>query len=195
MGIGFVSLASIQSWANTSRADNSLLSSEQLQVYGDFIDSFSKMNFKFLSNTTFSLDLSTIRKDAACLQGIQLQDAEKTGKVVHSLDLQVLRGHSIRLIGEHEELAILKQRDAQIAAHGTDSVMDASGMTRDPGMLELSELNFDKTGHFAILKYVFLCGSHCNSGAILVLKKVGSRWTGTTRRACSVIVNDEHPRS
>jgi hypothetical protein len=31
------------------------LTSEQLQVYGDFIESFRKMNFKFVSNGTFRL--------------------------------------------------------------------------------------------------------------------------------------------
>ena len=58
---------------------------------------------------------------------------------------------------------------------------DASGMMADLGVLALSEIAFDETHHFAVMRYAFICGSHCNSGAILVLEKVGSRWTATTR--------------
>lgn len=194
LGIGVVSLASYRSWAGTSQPDKAPLTSEQLQVYGDFIESFSKMNFKSVSNRTFPLDLSSVGKDAACLQGLQLESTDESRKAVHSLSPEVLRGHPIHLIGEQEESAILKQRDADVAAHGADSTTDASGMTKDPGVLALSEIAFDKSHHFAVLKYVFLCGSHCNSGAILVLEKVGARWTGTTRRPCSFAVNRDNPR-
>lgn len=194
LGIGLVSLVSYRAWAGTSQPDKPPLTSEQLQVYGDFIESFSKMNFKFLSNRTFPLDLSSVGKHAACLQGLQFEGTEESSKAVHSLGPEVLRGHSIHLIGEQEESAILKQRDAAVAAHGADSTKDASGMTKDHGVLALSEIAFDKSHHFAVLKYVFLCGSHCNSGAILVLEEVGSRWTSTTRRPCSFAVNRDNPR-
>jgi hypothetical protein len=173
----------------TSRAP---LTSDQLQVYGDFIG--SSANFKYLSNKTFPLDLSSLAKDAPCLQGFQLEVSDESTKAAHSIGSQVLRGRSIQLVGEQEESKILRQRDADVAAHGVDSTMDASGMVKDPGVLALSEIAFDKNHHFAVLKYVFLCGSHCNSGAVVVLEKVGSRWTGTTRRPCSFAVNRDNPR-
>jgi hypothetical protein len=194
LAVGLASLPSYGSWAHAPERNEPALDSERLQVYGDFIDSFSKMNFKFLSNRTFPLDLSSVGKDAACLQGLQLEGAEESSKAVHSIGPEVLRGRSIHLIGEKEESAILKQRDADVAAHGADSTRDGSGMTKDPGVLALSEIAFDKSHHFAVLKYVFLCGSHCNSAAILVLEKVGSRWTSTTRRPCSFAVNRDNPR-
>jgi hypothetical protein len=194
LGIGLVSLASYRSWAGASQPDKVPLTSEQLQVYGDFIESLSKTNFKSLSNRTFPLDLSSVGKDAACMQGLQLGGADESRSTVHSLSPDVLRGHPIHLISEQEESAILKQRDADAASHGGDSAKDASGMTKDPGVLALSEIAFDKSHHFAVLKYVFLCGSHCNSGAVLVLEKVGAGWTGTTRRPCSFVMNRDNPR-
>jgi len=194
LSIALVSLASYRSGGSTSQSSGAPLTSQRLQVYGDFIESFSKMNFKFLANKTFPLDLTIVGKDAACLQGIELEGTEESSKLIHSIGPEVLRGRSIHLIGDRQELTILKQRDAEVAAHGADSMMDASGMTKDPGVLALSEIVFDKGHRFAVLKYVFLCGSHCNSGAILVLEKVGSRWTGTTRRACNVAVNRDSPR-
>jgi hypothetical protein len=192
--IGLVSLVSCRSWAGTSKPDKAQLTSERLQVYGDFIESFSKTNFKFLSNRTFPLDLSSLGKDAACLQALQLEGMEESSKAVHSLGPEVLREHSIHLISEQEESTILKRRDADVAAHGADSTKRAPGVTKDPGVLALSEIAFDKSHHFAVLKYVFLCGSQCNSGAILVLEKMGSQWASTTRRPCSFAVNRDNPR-
>jgi hypothetical protein len=189
---GIASLASYRPL--TGPSGEAPLTSEQLQVYGDFIESFSKMNFKFLSSRTFPLDLSTVGKDAPCLQGLELEGVDETRSTAHSLSLEVLRGHPIQLIGDKQESAILKQRDTDAAARGGESTKDASGMTKDPGVLALSEIAFDKSHHFAVLKYVFLCGSHCNSGAVLVLEKVGARWTGTTRRPCSFAVNRDNPR-
>jgi hypothetical protein len=194
LGIGLASVASYRSWAGAPQPSKAPLTSEQLQVYGDFIESFRKMKFKFLSNKILPLDLSSLGKDAPCLQGLQLEGTDEPSKAVHLLGPEVLRGHSIHMVGEQEESAILKQRDADMATHGPDSTKDASGMTKDPGVLALSEIVFDKSHHFAVLKYVFLCGSRCNSGAILVLEKVGSQWTGTTRRPCSFAVNHDNPR-
>jgi hypothetical protein len=166
-----------------------------LQVYGDFIELFSKMNFKFLSSRTFPLDLTGLRQNAACLQGFRLESAGHSVETSHALGPEVLRGRSIRLVGEKEESAILKQRDADATVHGETSNLDARGMTKDPGILALSEITFDKSHRFAVLKYVFLCGSHCNAGAIIVLEKVGSHWSASTRRACSAEVNRDNPRS
>ena len=109
----------------------------------------------------------------------------------------MLRGKPIRIINEQEESAVLKRRDADVAAQRTGSTKDASSLRKDLGILALSEIVFDNTHHFAILKYVFLCGSHCNSGAIFVLLgKVGDRWTAS-RRPCegSVVLNGDSPRS
>jgi|HubBroStandDraft_1064217.scaffolds.fasta_scaffold63980_2 hypothetical protein len=194
LGIGLGNMAWCGSRAAAPQNGNASLTQEQAQVYGDLMESFTKTNFKYVANRTFPLDLSGVGKDAACLQGFQLRETKESSKAVHSLGPEVLRGHLVRLIDEQEESEILKQRDAEVAAHGVNSMMDASGMIKDPGVLALSEIAFDKGYRFAVLKYVFLCGSHCNSGATLVLEKVGSRWTGTTRRPCSFAVNRASPR-
>jgi hypothetical protein len=194
LGLGLAIIVSCWSWSGAAQPNKAPLTLERLQVYGDFMESLTRMNFKFLSNKTFPLDLPSVPKDAACLQSLQLEVREESNKAVHSLSQEVLRGHSIHLVDQLEESAILKQRDADVTSHGVDSTKDAQDTTRDPGVLALSEIAFDKSHQFAVLKYVFLCGSHCNSGAILVLEKIGSRWTGTTRRPCSFVLNNENPR-
>src|ERR1700678_60436 len=166
MGLGLAGLMSYRS-AGVPLPYKTLLTPEQLQVYGDFIESFSKTNFRVLSNRTFPLDLSGLGKDAACLQGLQLEDTQESSHSIHSLGSEVLRGHSIQIVDEQQETSILKQRDSDVATHGKDYLNDASGIPRDLGVLALSEIVFDKSHRFAVLKYVFLCGAHCNSGAIL----------------------------
>jgi hypothetical protein len=179
-----------------AQPNSSSLSSERAQVYADFIDSFSRTSFKLLSNRTFPLDLSVVANDAVCLQGVHLEATGKSAEAAHSLGPEVLRNHSIRIISEQDELTALKQRDKTRASGTADSDGDGSGTPRDPGILALSEITFDTTHHFAVIKYVFLCGPHCNSGAILVLEKVGNRWSAR-RRPCdgSAFVNGENPRS
>lgn len=168
VGAGFASLMSYRSFAGAPLPAKTLLTPERLQVYSDFIESFSRTNFRVLSNRTFPLDLSGLGKNAACMQGLQLDDTQEWSQAIHSLGPEVLRGQSIQIVDEQEETAILKQRDLDVATHGKDYMIDASGMPRDLGVLALSEIVFDKSHRFAVLKYVFLCGAHCNSGAILV---------------------------
>jgi hypothetical protein len=191
--IGSINLLLSLSWTATSRVDKVLPTVEQSQVYGDFIESLNKTHFKFLSNKTFPLDLSSIGKNVACLRGIQLERPDESRSAIHSLGLEVLRGLPVRLVDAQQELAILKERDASTAEHGLGAAEDASGMIKDPGVLALSDIAFDTNHHFAVLKYVFLCGSHCNSGSILVLEKTSSGWT-ETRRPCTFAVNRTDPR-
>jgi hypothetical protein len=188
-----LALAAILFCGRSSPAEPSKapLTAEQSQVYADFIQSLGNANFKFVSQNTFPLDLSSVPKDAACLHDLQLDSTAY--KSIHSLGQEVLRGRAIRFLSEQEETATLKRRDTQNPS--ADSSKDGSGMTKDPGVLALSEIAFDKNHRFAVLKYVFLCGSHCNSGAIIILERVGSQWTGTTKRPCTFIMNSDNPRS
>lgn len=186
----FPSLAAAHSNGSSS------LTPEQVQVYADFIDSFSQTGFRVLLNRTFPLSLSVVAKDAACLQGVHLETAGKSGEGGHLLGPEVLRNHSIRIIGEQDESAILKQQEKGAAAVSTNSGGNGSGTPKNPGILALSGILFDTSHHFAVIKYAFLCGIHCNSGGILVLEKVENRWS-VKRRPCdgSVFINATNPRS
>jgi hypothetical protein len=188
--IGVAGLASCGSWMSAPQT-TALMNPEQREVYDDFIGTFSRMNFKFLSNRTFPLNVSGLDKEAPCLQGLQLEDTEGSNQTDHLLGPEVLPTSSIQLVGPKEEREVLRQRGA---GHGAESELGNSGTVKDPGILALSEIVFDTSHHFAVLKYVFLCGARCNSSAIVVLEKVGSQWTGNTRRPCSFAVNQDDPR-
>lgn len=182
--------------APQTASSNAGLTAEQVGVYANFIDSFMKTKFKSLSRRTFPLDLSGIAKDAACLHGLDLESPTASGNAGHLLGAEAVRGTSIRLLNADEEFAALKERDADSASHSDEPRRDTASLTSDPGILALSEIVFDKTHQFAVLKYVFLCGSRCNSGAILVLEKTGGSWL-PKRLPCngSIVLNSENPRS
>src|SRR5208283_1795077 len=110
------------------------------------------------------LDVSSLGGDAPCLQGLELERAAESGKAVHSLGREVLRGRSVEFVGEKEVASLLKERDEERAANPSGSKKDSTGTAKDPGILVLSEMVFDKSHQFVVLKYLFLCGSRCNSG-------------------------------
>src|ERR1700679_775763 len=105
MGLGLAGLMSYRS-AGVPLPYKTLLTPEQLQVYGDFIVSFSTTHFRVLSNRPFPLDLSGLGKDAACLQGLQLEDPQESSHSIHSLGPEVLQGHSIQTVDEQAESAL-----------------------------------------------------------------------------------------
>lgn len=187
VGLLFLVFYGSSAYTITSHSAQGSLTEEQQQIYGDFIESLIKTNFSFISKSTFPLRLSSLGDHPACLEGLKFDTADESSISTHDLDRQVLRrAPQIRFVGKNEQLSILQQRDE--AAHRGNGHFE-----KDPGVLALSEIKLDTDHHFAVVKYVFLCGVHCNSGAILVLEKSGSRWIGTTRRPCSFVVNSESP--
>jgi hypothetical protein len=189
-----VALASFVLYAAPSdQPSKTPLTSEQQQVYADFIDIMSSnKNFNLISNRTYPFDSSILEKNAPCLRNLQLQNPEEAKNAYHSIDPGVLRGKSIRLVGTDEESTILKQRDLYVSSH-PDSAKNVSMQDTYLGVAEFSELVFDKTHRFALLKYVLRYGTHFNGGGILVLEKVDSHWIGNTRFACKFLMNSEHP--
>ncbi len=178
-----------------STLNQSAISGEQLQAYSDFLDQLTGTHFKYLSDTTFALDLSGVKLTDPCLKGIELWGFTEARRTVHTFGPGFAQGKPFKLVSTAEQEVILRQKDADLAAKGAARKGgDASGAF-DAGVLSLSEVAFDKGGRFAIIEYAFRCGTHCKSGATLVLEKVGGRWSGKARRPCAMFSNDIHFRA
>lgn len=159
------------------------LAEEELFLYTDFLDSFGKVNFQFLADRTFPIEKSSLGDATPCLRGIQLETTDKRSES-HTIG-SAIRGHSTRLVSEQEERAILNRSDARVGTGTTDVYR----------VLALSEILFDKKHQFTVIKYVILCGSRCNSGATLVLHRMGSHWeVDKSRRPCAFVLNESDPR-
>jgi hypothetical protein len=59
----------------------------------------------------------------------------------------------------------------------------------DLNFLVLSEIVFDVKHQFALLKYLVVCGHHCDSGATLIMEKIDGHWAASSRRPCAMFVN------
>jgi hypothetical protein len=49
------------------------------------------------------------------------------------------------------------------------------------GLFFLSEIAFDREHMHALVRFSFVCGSLCGSGATTLFEKVGSQWKRTDR--------------
>jgi len=51
------------------------------------------------------------------------------------------------------------------------------------GLLQLSEIAFDKSRRYAVLQFSFRCGGLCGHGGTLVFEKTNGRWQ--SKQTCS----------
>ena len=206
LAVGLVSVTAQPSWCSPEPQE-APLTPELLQIYGDYFERILNVlrqrrqleapgqpTRTFLSNRTFALDLSRDTKYShGCLQGIQFESTEESRRV-HLLSPEVLRGHSeIRLVDMQKGLAILRKEEAEGALHTYPR--GEPGFAENPGITAVSDVAFDKSHHFAVFKYKHFQsglqeGSYCSSEVVMVLVKVGNRWTETAARGCEGSANE-----
>ena len=207
IALGLVSLTAQPSWCSPGPEEAPLIP-ELLQIYGDYFDGVLNVLRQrdqleapgepirtFFSNRTFPLDLSKdVGYSPGCLQGIKFESTEES-RTVHLLGPEVLRGHSkIRLVDLPNGLAILRKEEAEGAVHTYPR--GTPGFAENPGIIAVSGVAFDKSHHFAVFKYKhfqsgFQEGSYCSDEVVVVLVKVGTRWTETASRGCEGSANRE----
>lgn len=200
LAVGVVSVTAQPSWCNPEPQE-APLTPELLQIYGDYfewvlnvrhqrrqLEASGEPTRTFFSNRTFPLDLSRdARYSGGCLQGIQFESTAESRRV-HLLSPEVLRRHSeIRLVDLQKGLAILRKEEAEGVLHTYPH--GELGFAENPGITAVSGVAFDKSHHFAVFKYKhfqsgFQEGSYCSDEVVVVLVKVGTRWTETAARGC-----------
>ena len=162
--------------AQTNRTySSSPLTEEQLGVYRGFLDKFSALHIRNLSKVTLPLDFNGFPEARPCLTGIELENPSDALKTAHAFGPEITSGRELNLVNPVEQTKLLKLRAAQ---GGNDLTF-----------LVFSEIAFDTKHKFAIVKYLLVCGEHCDSGATLVMEKIDGRWTTSSRRPCAMFVN------
>ena len=167
------------------------LTSEKLKVYGDFLDAFSSLHFSRLANQTAPFLPADLPQGSACAQGIDLEDQSNARGPLHRFGPEITKGRELFLVDPSEQAKLLQTTEVALKRDTTkeNTAKLAETLASDYGFVALSEIIFDKSHHFAVLKYLYFCGSHCKHGGTLVMEKVGSSWTAKTRRPCTMIVN------
>lgn len=172
--------------AQTNRAySSSPLTEEQLGVYRGFLDKFSALHIRNLSKVTLPLDFKGFPEARPCLTGIELENPSDAVKTAHAFGPEITSGRELNLVDPVEQTKLLKQRDTTSASQPTRAVQGGN----DLNFLVFSEIAFDTKHTVAVVKYLLVCGEHCDSGATLVMEKIDGRWTTSSRRPCATFVN------
>jgi hypothetical protein len=161
------------------------LTDEQLSVYRGFLDKFSALHFRNLSIVTSHFEFGGFPETRPCLAGIELENPSNAMKIAHVFGPEITNGRDLKLVNPLEQVELLKQRKTTSADQSKQVAQDEN----DLNFLMLSEIVFDTTHKFAILKYLLVCGEHCDLGATLVMEKVDGHWTTSSRRPCALFIN------
>jgi hypothetical protein len=161
------------------------LTEEQLSVYRGFLDKFDALHIKNLSKITVPLDFKGFPDGHPCLTGIELENLSEALKTVHVFGPEITKGRDLSLVDPLEQTKVLKQHNT---ASGNQPAQ-AARSGNDLNFLIFSEIAFDTKREFAVVKYLLVCGEHCDSGATLVMEKVEGRWTTSSRRPCAMFLN------
>jgi hypothetical protein len=152
------------------------LTEEQLSVYRGFLEKFETLHIKNLSKITVPLDFKDFPEGRPCLSGMEIEGSEAL-KSSHAFGPEITKGRELNLVDPLEQIRLLEKRAKQ------------SGQREDDlNFLIFSEIAFDRTHRYAVVKYLLVCGKHCDSGQTLVMEKIGGHWTTSSRRACALFV-------
>jgi hypothetical protein len=163
------------------------LSDERLAVYGALLDALSSAGFKHLADRTIVFDPAEISASSPCLQGLQLENLVNSGRSIHLLNPEIVKGRKLELVNSRLQAALTEEADKATIQAGN---LKERAQTRslEYGFLVLSEVAFDKAHELALIKYNFVCGAHCLTSQTYLMAKVGGQWK-LKGRPCTMIVN------
>jgi hypothetical protein len=169
----------------------SSLTEEQLNVYRSWLDIIGvQLHIKNLANVTVPFDFKGFPEGRPCLQGIELESPPEYLRTTHKFGDEIAKGRELRLVDRHEQLQLFRKRAEAPGSRPNQAAQDGPEAKNALNFLIFSEIAFD-TGHrFAVLKYILVCGEHCDSGATRVMEKVGGRWTAKPRLICAGFFNN-----
>jgi hypothetical protein len=157
---------------------------EQLGVYRGFLEKFGTwLHIRNLSKTTLPLSFDGFPPGHPCLAGIDLENPEAL-KPIHVFGPEISKGRQSELVDPLEQTRLLDDR----AASSNESAEQVHG-ENDLNFLMFSEIAFDRTRKFAVVKYLLVSGKHRDSGATLVMEKIDGKWTASSRRPCALFLN------
>jgi len=170
------------------------LNEEQLNVYRGFLDKLGPtLHIRNLASATTPFDFVGFPEGRPCLSGIELENLPEPPGAVHAFGPEIAKGRDLNLVETHEQLKLFRKRDGASENQSGQGTQDKNALN----FIIFSEIAFDRKHQFAVLKYILVCGEHCDSGATLVMEKVDGRWTVRRGLTCAAFINNswsEMPR-
>jgi hypothetical protein len=161
------------------------LDADEIAIYRTVLERRLSQGWTSLnvSDVTYLLDLTSDQSgmNCDCLQDIYLQDSSAF-HAFHELTADILPGKKMVLVDPAKQATIVRANDPDRTMRMGKTADEAVNNTFATGLFSLSEIAFDRSHHYAIVRYGFWCGFLCGNGATLVLEKIGDRWKVTDRQ-------------
>jgi len=163
------------------------LTEDQLDVYRGFLDKLGPaLHIRNLANATIPFDFKGFPEGRPCLNGIELENLSEPLQATHTFGPEITKGRELNLVERHEQLKLFRKVEGNPENQTGKAALDKDSLN----FVIFSEIVFDTKHQFAVLKYILVCGEHCDSGGTLVMEKVDGRWTLKPRVACAMFVNN-----
>src|ERR1051326_9017844 len=157
----------------------SSMSADQIDVYRAFLSSYangSKSPHLNLAKRTDALKLPDEKGEGGCLKGIDLDVSAHPDTVIHEFDPKLSLRENITLVDVDEQGRVIRENDPDRTMRQGTPVNQAVDRAFASGLLTLSEVAFDKTHQYAVMKFSFRCGGLCGQGATPVFQKRQGQW-------------------
>jgi|SRR5579862_2556521 len=162
------------------------LTEDEIGVYKVFLHNYAKDATEpvNLGNRLTRLELSDVAGDG-CLQGLSLQKVEPSRSANYRFSADLVSGTNVRVVDPEQQASVVKDNDPGTKLRSGDAVGDAVKSGFATGLLQVSEIAFERGHQHAVLEFGFHCGVLCGHGGTLVFEKVKGQWR-ETKRVCSV---------
>jgi hypothetical protein len=168
------------------------LGADEVAIYSAVLRQYSGNDDSALnvSLRTYPLDPSSPLSGlqaADCLKGIQLENLSMASRSFHELSPDILPGKRMKLVDPKKQSRIVHSNDPSNTIRKGEPVKDAVENAFSTALFSMSEIAFDKEHRFAVVSYMFWCGSLCGNGSTLVFEKVKGQWRNANRNCGSWI--------
>jgi len=136
-----------------------------------------------VSNRTLPLEVtadSMALISCSCDSGIPPETLLKASLSFHRLTPAILP-KEVRLVDPEKQGARVRANDPQNTMGQGKSVGGAVANAFANGLFSMSEIAFDSEHKHALVRFSFVCGSLCGSGATALFEKVGGQWKRNDR--------------
>jgi hypothetical protein len=146
--------AVVLSPSSRASVETPLVSKEQIQVYKDFLNSYpSKAAFIDIPRKTAAFDDAPTDR---CTKGLIFEVKPESSRETHLL--------SSNIIGENEHFRIV------------DAELKSKSLAQKHRFLRFSEIVFDVSHRYAVLRSDYYCEILCGQGDAVVLQELNGRW-------------------
>jgi len=132
-----------------------LLSKDEIDIYNAFLKSYAKEAPQHLNLGNRTIMLSDLSREDGCLEGAVMQDLQRAPSTTRPLIPAVIKGSKASLVDPMRQSARVRINDPGDKLLSGTPIEDLVTSAFATGLLQLSEIAFDKSHRYAVLQFSF----------------------------------------